>query len=177
MKKQLTDGQIRFVVLALIVLGVALLRVLLKDLPNVSPLAAIALFGAVYFRNKAMALAVPLIALFITDLFLGFHGTMAFVYGSFVLIGILGLTLRDKIRLLPVTLTALGASTIFFIVTNFGVWLGTTYYPKTLAGLASCYTAGIPFFHLTILGDLFFVGVLFGGFALLKQRFPVLAKA
>jgi hypothetical protein len=69
------------------------------------------------------------------------------------------------------------SSVSFFILTNFGLWLSTSYYAKTGAGLAACYTAAIPFFHQTLLSDLFFVGLLFGLYHLVKMKFPVLAES
>lgn len=177
MKEPIADNQVRFIVLAILILGIAFVRFLSLPFPNVHPLAAMALFGAAHFRSKAMAFAIPLAALFITDLVIGFHGTMGFVYGSFILIGLLGFTLRGNVKPMPVVLTTLAGSVLFFLVTNFGVWMSGMFYPKTVEGLLACYTAALPFFRNTLIGDFFFVGVLFGGFALLRQRFPVLAKA
>jgi hypothetical protein len=68
------------------------------------------------------------------------------------------------------------SSVSFFVITNFGIWLSTLYYEKTGAGLALCYTAAIPFFHQTLLGDLFFVAILFGLFEIVKAKIPSLAK-
>jgi hypothetical protein len=65
-------------------------------------------------------------------------------------------------------------STLFFVFTNFGVWLGSSMYPQTWAGLVECYVAGIPFYKNTLAGTLFYSAVLFGGFALLRQRLPQL---
>ena len=72
---------------------------------------------------------------------------------------------------------SLAASVLFFLVSNFGVWLNSVTYPKTIAGLLGCYEMAIPFFQNTMFGDLFFVGVLFGGFELLKIAFPKVAVA
>jgi hypothetical protein len=69
------------------------------------------------------------------------------------------------------------SSVSFFIITNFGTWLSTPLYQKTGAGLAACYTAAIPFFHQTLLSDLFFVGMLFGLYHLAKVKFPLLAES
>ena len=63
---------------------------------------------------------------------------------------------------------------MFFIVTNFGVWLVGNLYPKTLAGLAGCYVAAIPFFRNTLAGNVVYTLVLFGGFALAQRYLPVL---
>ncbi|MCW9095497.1 MAG: hypothetical protein OQJ74_06625, partial [Ignavibacteriaceae bacterium] len=68
------------------------------------------------------------------------------------------------------------SSVSFFIITNFGIWLSTPYYEKTGTGLAACFTAAIPFFHQTLLGDLFFVAIMFGLFEIIKVKIPSLAK-
>jgi hypothetical protein len=79
-------------------------------------------------------------------------------------------------RVTPFTVAgaAIASSVLFFLVTNFGTWATGELYPQTLAGLAACYVAAIPFFQNTLAGDLFFSAVLFGGFALLEWRVPVL---
>ena len=177
MKQQAADNQLRFIVLALLIVGIAFVRLLSLPFPNVHPLAAMALFGAAHFRSKILAFVVPLAALFITDLFVGFHDLMPFVYGSFVLIGIIGFSLRGRVKPMPVVLATLAGSILFFLITNFGVWLMGTMYPMTVDGLLTCYTAALPFFRNTFIGDFVFVGVLFGGFALIKQQVPALAKA
>jgi len=147
-----------------LILAAALSR-LLPHPANFTPLAAMALAGGVYF-NKRIALIVPLAALVISDLFIGFHNTILFVYGSFILIGLMGLWLKSHKKPLPIFGAALLSSILFFIVTNFGVWLtgGGWFYPKTWQGLIECYTLAIPFFRNTVAGDLVYTAVLFGLF-------------
>ncbi len=144
--------------------------------PNVTPIAAMALFGGAYFSNRAAAYLVPLAAMVLSDLALGFHPTMPFVYASFILIVLIGSRLRGRRTLSTVTLSALASSVLFFLVTNFGVWVMGTLYPKTLAGLAAAYVAALPFFRNTVLGDLSYVAILFGGFALLERYLPALRE-
>ena len=153
-------------ILSLIVLAV--ITRLLPHPPNVAPITAIALFGGCNIKDKNLALALPLVCMFITDLFLGFHVIMPFVYISFMCISYIGISSK-KIN----NGTILGSSLLFFLVTNLGVWyLG---YPNTLAGLVSCYTLALPFFVNTIIGDLFFTHSLSYSFGKLKERYPVLS--
>ena len=91
------------------------------------------------------------------------------------MIVILGIMLLKKITFPRVFGGALGASLVFFIVSNFGVWLGSALYPLTAEGLIMCYTAAIPFFHYTLAGNLIYCGVLFGGYEYLKYKSPELA--
>ena len=94
---------------------------------------------------------------------------MGVIYGTMVLIAALGLVLRRKKTVPMVAGTVLAASIVFFLVTNFAVWMMGSLYPMTFQGLVTCYVAAIPFFHWTLLGDAFFATVLFGGFALAES--------
>lgn len=142
-----------------LIIAATILR-LIPHPPNFAPITAMALFGA-GFLPKKYAIIVPLSAMLISDFFLGFHKTMVFVYGSFVLIAFLGFWLLKKRSLKSIVLASILSSVLFFIVTNFGVWL-LGWYPRTWEGLMACYIAAIPFFRNTLVGDLFYVGVMFG---------------
>ena len=165
---------------------VAALSRLLPHPPNFSPVEAIALFGGAYFASRAWALAVPLLALLVSDLVLGallgdtyasYLGGVSFwsVYACIALSTVLGFGLRGKVdgpRLLGYSLAG---SVLFFVVTNFAAWFASPFYPQTGAGLMAAVVAGIPFFQWTVLGTLGYAALLFGGFALLRRRLPVLA--
>ena len=166
----------KFWIVTLMIFAAAFVR-LIPHPPNFAPIAAMALFGGAYFNKKWAAFLVPLAALFLTDLIIGFHETMWAVYLSFALIVVLGMTMLKEKKVGNIFFASVISSVSFFIITNFGVWLSTGYYAKTGAGLAACYTAAIPFFHQTLLSDLFFVGILFGAYHLAKQKFPLLAEA
>jgi hypothetical protein len=146
--------------------------------PNVTPIAAIALFGGAHFASTRAALAVPLLAMCLSDLLLGFgvDRVMPFVYGSFALIVVLGRLIRNRRSPLAVGGAALTGSALFFVITNLGVWLATDLYPRTAEGLGACYVAAIPFFRNTLAGNLLYASVLFGGFALAERRFPALLR-
>lgn len=140
----------------------------IPHLPNFAPIAAMALFGGVYL-NKKYALIIPLAALFLSDLLIGFYNPylMIAVYGSFILIGLIGLWLKNHKTLPNVIGASLFGSIIFFLITNFAMWaiqrfMPQPIYPQTLQGLLSSFMMGLPFFRNTILGDLFYSGVFFG---------------
>ena len=153
----------------LLVLAAAFFRVLPHP-ANVTPIAAMALAGGVYL-DRRFSLAIPLAALFISDLFIGFHSTMPYVYGSFVAMGLIGLWLRSHKSVPPIVGGVVASSILFFLVTNFGVWAsGSEWaYPRTWEGLIACYTAAIPFFRNTLVGDLVSAGVLFTMFELTER--------
>ena len=166
--------------LAALIFVAALTRVIPHP-PNFSPIEAVALFGGAYFAKRHWALLVPLAAMFASDLVLGlvkgglYWGYFAsagylLVYAAIALSTLVGFGLRGKVRAGRVLAYSLAGSLLFFAVTNFGAWLSDPMYPKTAAGLAAAYVAGVPFFQWTVLGTLFYAALLFGGFELLRQR-------
>ena len=150
-----------YIIIAFVLMAV-LIR-LLPHPPNFTPIAAVALFGSTTFTNKWFGLLLPIIAMARSDLYLGFYSISIWVYSSFFLISLLGLYWK-KIKVHSV----LTSSLIFFIITNFGVWLGG--YPKTIQGFLLCYTMAIPFFINSILGDLFFSYVLKFSFTYCEKK-------
>jgi hypothetical protein len=155
--------------------GMVLAAVLSKFLPhpvNFAPIGAIALFGGAHFQNRALGFVVPFAALLIGDLITGLHSLIPFVYGCFALNVCLGWWIRRQVTALRVLGVTLVGSTVFFLVTNFGVWLLLGTFEPTTAGLIQCYIVGLPLFLNTVLGDLFYAAVLFGGQAFLELRFP-----
>ncbi len=150
---------------------------LLPHPPNFESIGAIALFGGAYFDDKRWAFVLPLAALLLSDAVIGFHAQMPIVYGTFALVVWLGFFLRERRTALKITGAALAASTLFFVITNFGVWAFDGLYPRTFEGLVVCYVAAIPFFGNTLAGTLFYTAVLFGGFALAERRITVFAPA
>ncbi|HEX7339664.1 MAG TPA: DUF6580 family putative transport protein [Rhodanobacteraceae bacterium] len=143
---------------------------------NFTPIAAIALFGGAYFRNRVLAFVVPLGAMFLSDMVIGASTISPLVYLCFAAMVLVGMgVLRGRTGALRVVLTAAGSATGFYLVTNFAVWLGSGMYAMTASGLAACYIAGLPFYTFGSLpGTLLWSGVLFGGFALLSRRYSVL---
>jgi hypothetical protein len=135
-----------------------------------------ALFGGAYFADKRVAFLVPFLALLLSDLLLGLHDTMLYVYGGFALTVVIGFWIRKNMNAGRIAIAAVSASIVFFVVTNFGVWLTSALYPMTIDGLMQAYVAGIPFFQNSLLGNLVFTGILFGGFALLQRNVPTLSE-
>jgi hypothetical protein len=154
---------------------------LLPHPPNFSPILAISLFAGAYLPGKRLAYLIPVLAMFLSDLVIGFHELVPLVYLCMVLFVFLGATLSKKINL-PRTVTfTLGSSVFFFVTTNFAVWLTSGLYSLNVSGLIQCFTMAIPFFQNSLLGDFVFVGILFGSMAFLEtsyfsKRATVLAK-
>ena len=145
------------------VISFAILSRFLPHPPNFTPVTAIALLSSKGFNNRWIGLLIPMIILFISDLVLGLHGSIPFVYGAFILISLFG-SFVEKINIGVV----LSSSVIFFLVSNFGVWF--LYYPSTFTDLVTCYTLAIPFFLNTILGDLFFSALMIYSLYYMQKR-------
>jgi hypothetical protein len=143
--------------------------------PNFTPVTAIALFGGAYFTRKWLAFFVPLSSLFLSNLILGYAGSYV-MYASFALIVSVGFLLRRRRTAKAIAAAALASSVLFFLLTNFGVWFFDSMYPKTGAGLILCYTAAIPFFKNTLLGNAIYTVILFGGFAAAQNYWPMLRE-
>lgn len=165
----------RFWIISIMILAAAFTR-LIPHPPNFTAVGAIALFGGAYFSEKKFAFIIPMLAMLLSDLIIGFHNGMLSVYFSFVLIVVIGILLSRNLKFSNVVLASLLSSIIFFVLTNFQMWLQSSLYAKNISGLVACYVAAIPFFHNTVLGDLFFVGTLLGLFAVIQIKFPSLAK-
>lgn len=169
-------------VLLLIILVV--LSRLVPHMHNFSPIGAISLFGAAYFVKKWQAFIVPIIAVWISDLFINnliysymypsfslFYEGFFWQYGSYLLITLGGIIILKKINLPRIISASLFSSISFFIVTNFGFWISSPFYTKDFNGLITCYIAAIPFIKGTLIGDAVFTSVMFGSFYLLQQKF------
>jgi hypothetical protein len=138
-------------------------------MPNFTPVGALALFVGAYLAPKyRWGLLLPLLLIFVSDLFIGFYDLklMAVVYGSFLVYTGLGMLVAKRKSIATVFLGSMGGATLFYLTTNFAVWAFSSWYPHSVSGLLLSYTLALPFFKYTILGDLFFTGVLFGAYEL-----------
>ncbi len=147
----------------LIILGLS--ARLLPHPANFAPIGAIALFAALYLPKK-YALIIPLIAMFISDIFIGFYSLpiMLSVYIGFTIMSLIGLLVKKNKKFSTILGGTLVGSILFFLLTNFAVWTFGTMYSHTFSGLIQSYTMAIPFFKNSLLGDLFYSGIIIGGF-------------
>jgi hypothetical protein len=174
---------------------VAVFSRLLPHMPNFTPLGAIALLAAAYFRRWWVGILVPLIALLLSDFALeittrwhlldgwiangwGFYSFTWAVYASTAVAGAVGLLLRRKRTILNVSASAVASAVVFFLLTNFAWWLTElSGLPPTLSGLMTAYVDGLPFFKWTLLSNIGYAGLLFGVFALVERWKPGLEPA
>lgn len=177
---------LRFSVITLMIVLAGLSR-LLPHPPNFAPIGGMALFGAAYFSRRYWAFIIPIATMWISDLilnnvvygqyfdhFVWFYSGSIFTYGAFAIIVLMGLKTLKNVKPANLFVSVIASSIIFFIVSNFGVWLSSGMYPHSFEGLMVCYSAAIPFFHNTLLGDILYSGVLFGAFELSTKFIPAL---
>lgn len=172
-----------------VIAGMIALAVATRLIPhpwNVTAVTAVALFGGAMLRDWRLALIVPLTAMWLSDVVLnnhiyaqyfdGFvlwHSDLAWTYAAVALTVLLGRTLLSRRRgVLRVAGVSVTASSLFFVLTNLGVWASGLLYPLTAAGLLACYIAAIPFYAQQIVGDLVWCAVLFSGYALVCRHLP-----
>lgn len=169
-----------------LILGAAFFR-MVPHMYNFTPMVSIGLFGAAYFSKKWQAFVIPLIAIFISDLFINntiyahthngfelFYNGFYWQYFSFALIITLGLLSLQKKSAFNIIKTTLISSVLFYLITNAACFYNNYLYPQTIEGFILCMSAGIPFLKWSLLGDLFYSSVLFGSFELLKNKVPAL---
>lgn len=143
---------------------------IIPHVPNFTPIAALALFGGTYF-NKKQASVLPIVVMILSDIIIGFDSLpmRLTVYGSFLLMVVIGKWFGRNKNIGNLVLASLLSSTFFFITTNFIVWAEGIIYAKNLSGLVQSYYFAIPFFKNTVFGDLFYSGLFFGGYEFIKN--------
>ena len=159
-------------------------RLLLRDVPNFAPVAALSLFGGFFFRSRIAAMLLPLTVMAASDTVIGGYDwdLMAVVYAALTLPSLFGAALQRVApnaqgrslagRTAVLMSASLASSVLFFLSTNLAVWAWSNMYDHTSAGLINCYVRALPFFRHTLEGDLLFTVVLFGGHAAYKAWAP-----
>ncbi len=179
----------RTTLIAIILISAIVMR-LIPHLPNFAPITAAALFSAAFLPKKYIFI-VPLLAVSISDYLLLYinpfavpmfnfselqpigalvNNTTAWVWGSFMVSGLLGLLLRKKHGALRIGGVSLLASLQFYLITNFGVWAAGAY-ARDFSGLITSYIAGLPFLNWTVLGDLFYTFSFFALYAIVTKEY------
>lgn len=163
----------KLIIITIIFSVVTIAARLLPHLPNVAPVAALALFAGVYLP-KRWSLVLPIGAMFVSDLILGFYEwqVMTAVYLGFVFTVMIGWKLRTKLNPGTALLGSLGGSITFYFLSNFAVWAFSGMYPQTGAGLISSYLMGLPFLRFSMVGDLAWTTVFFVAYQLIVSHFP-----
>ena len=152
---------------------------------NFTPLIAVTLLSSYALSNKLLVITIPIFGFWLSDLFMNnviyagyyndftiFNTGMIWTYGAIVLVALLGNSFLDKISSGKVALASLSGSTLFYLISNFGVWAFSPMYAKTLVGLIQCYSLALPFYGTSLIGDLVYCGILFGSYQLFFSNNP-----
>lgn len=168
------NRRVLYVTLALIAIGVVMR--LLPHPANLAPVGAIALFGGAVLPRR-FGWWLPVAIMVLSDLAIGFYSGIWFTWLGFLMIGLLGMTLRQQSNWFRVPVGVLGGGIIFFALSNLGVWICSGMYAHTWSGLAECLTMALPFFRNTLAGDLLYACVFFGAYAMaMRYAQPEVAK-
>ena len=124
--------------------------------PNFTPIVAVAIMSGYFFTNIRLSFIVLLISMLLADVFVGFYNNMFFVYASLFIITLTFFKVSNRINFKSLFIYGFVGSLVFYIVSNFGVWIVGDLYEKNLNGLITCYYLAIPFFKNTILSTLIF---------------------
>ena len=158
---------------------------IIPHMPNFTPIGAIALFGGAYLKNRYHAFLIPMISLWLSDLILNnfifsfyseftwFYPGFLWQYASFILIIVIGYLFLKKLNFKNIFITTIFSSLLFFIITNFGVWISGSMYTLDFQGLISCYIMALPFFKGTLLGFMCYSTLLFGVLEFSKRKFKL----
>ena len=170
----------------LLIVGLRVIAPLSPDfklIANFSGMGAVALFGGAYFKNKVNAFLLPVLVLFVSDLGLvftmgtdyGFYSGWYYTYIAFILMVLVGHFIINKVNTQSVFIASAVSVLIHWIVADFGVWYGSTFYPQTLAGFWECLVLAIPYEKNFLYGTMGYSALLFGVFESLKAKYPALS--
>ncbi len=156
--------------LGLVVIGV--LSRLIPHPPNVTAVVGASLLAAYCIRNLWVAALVPVAIMALSDLVLGWHSSALFTYAGMLAATFIGRGLIRDLSMVRLGTAAFLSSAAFFVISNFGVW-AAGYYGYTLEGLVTCYVAAVPFWGMSLVGDLGSTAILFGLYVLGRNTFVV----
>ena len=145
-----------FFYLVLFVFILALTRIIPHP-PNFTPILATAIMAPLLVKDRWYGILIPILAMFISDMIIGFHPYQFVIYTTLLTISLVSPMNKNYLAL---GFIALSGSVWFFITTNFAVWFLWDYYPKSIEGLLTCYTLAIPFFKNTLVSTILFTGLL-----------------
>ena len=144
-------------VLILFLIFVGVMSRIYPYAPNFTPMLSIALLSGFYSKNKFFVL-LPIFIMLISDIMIGNHAIVPWVYSSFILIFALGYLIK-KSSYSNIFIFSILSSVIFFVISNLGVWF-TGGYSYSFNGLIACYTAAIPFFKNTLISTVLYSSVI-----------------
>tara|TARA_B100001093_G_scaffold268750_1_gene256959 strand:+ start:417 stop:917 length:501 start_codon:yes stop_codon:yes gene_type:complete len=143
--KKINNGLIVLIFILLLVISR-----LIPHPPNFSPILAVSIFAGIKFKNDFFAYIIPVLAMIISDFFLGFHSGIFLIYGILIIVAVLSRSFNK------IYTACIFSSCFFFLTTNFQVWIMSSSYSKDFIGFFECFSLAIPFFGMTLLSTFFF---------------------
>ena len=131
--------------------------------PNFTPIFAVSVFAGIKFKDNLFSYLVPVSAMLVSDAIIGFHSGMIIIYLAIIFSAFISKKLNS------INTSVLGSCILFFLISNFQVWMMSSSYPKSFSGILECYTLAIPFFGMTLLSTFFYSYVLFYGYSFLTK--------
>ena len=144
------------VYLALGLVALLALSRLIPHPPNFTPILGMAVFSGAIISKRIIAYLVPLAAMLLSDLYLGFHASMPIIYFSLAVCVLIGTFIEARVSILSSFLSISFGVIIFFLITNFMVWYGSGMYEHSISGLMTCYFMGLPFVQNTFISSLLY---------------------
>lgn len=157
-----------YTILTFIIIG--FLSRIIPHPPNFTAINAVAIFSFFVMRNTGYSILTAYGALFLSDMLFGFHQTMLFVYLSLGFQVLMAQFFRIDKSILRASFCLAISPLVFFVISNFGVWLTGSLYSKNLVGLELCYIAALPFLKNQVMGDLIYSSFLVGAYLIYQMK-------
>ena len=142
--------------LALGLVALLSLSRLIPHPPNFTPILGMAVFSGAIISKRFIAYLVPLAAMLLSDLYLGFHASMPIIYFSLAVCVLIGTFIEARVSILNSFLSISLGVLVFFLITNFMVWYGSGMYEYSISGLVTCYFMGLPFVQNTFISSILY---------------------
>ena len=144
------------ILLGLMIVAVLSLSRLIPHPPNFTPILGMAVFSGAIISKRYIAYLVPLAAMLLSDLYLGFHASMPIIYFSIAVCVLIGTIIESRVSILNSFLSISLGVLLFFLITNFMVWYGSGMYELSISGLMTCYLMGLPFLQNTFISSILY---------------------
>ena len=149
-------GNRKNISIALFIIALLALSRVIPHPPNFTPILGMAVFSGAIINNKLFAYIIPLAAMLLSDLYLGFHASMPIIYFSLAVCVLIGTFIETRVSILNSFLSISLGVLVFFLITNFMVWYGSGMYESSISGLMTCYFMGLPFVQNTFISSLLY---------------------
>ncbi|MEQ1768850.1 MAG: DUF6580 family putative transport protein [Devosia sp.] len=139
--------------------------------PNIAAVTGVTIFAGFAIRNVWLALAVPIAAMALADVVLGWYPEVIYTWAGMAAGVLLARAILHPLTPLRLIGTTFAASLVFFVLSNLGVFI-SGYYGYTLEGFIACYVAAIPFWQNSLIADFTSTALVFAIYLALTRAIP-----